>query len=121
MNTDGAIFDKMWCCGVGVVVRNERGEIMGAMSKKFELPFRVLEVETKAVEEGVVFAGDLGLKDIFIESDAQLVVQSLGKQSIPPSSIRLVVNGIWEGLKFFNAWELSHVRRGGNKSCSHLG
>ena len=48
------------------------------------------------------------------------MVQSLGKQSIPPSSIRLVVNGIWEGLKFFNAWELSHVRRGGNKAAHIL-
>ena len=120
MNTDGAIFDEMRCYGVGVVIRNERGEIMGAMSKKIELPLGVLEVETKAVEEGVVFAGDLGLKEIIIESDAQLVVQSLGKQSTPPSSIRLVVDGIREGLKFFNAWETSHVRRGGNKAAHIL-
>ena len=120
MKTDEAIFDEMRCCSVGVVIRNDRGEIAGAMSKKLELPLGVLEVETKAVEEGMVFAGDLGLKEIIIESDAQLVVQLLGKQSNPPSSIRLVVDGIREGLKFFNAWETSHVQRGGNKAAHIL-
>ena len=62
-----------------------------------------------------MFVGDLGLRDIIIESDAQLMVKSLGKQSVPPSSINLVVEGIKERLKGFNAWEVSHTRRNGNK------
>ena len=74
-----SIFDEIRSCGVGVDIRNEKGEIMGTMSKKLELPLGVLEIEIKAIEEGVVFAGDLGLKDIIIESDTMLVVKSLGK------------------------------------------
>ena len=103
VNTNGATFDDIKCFGVGVVIKNERGEIMGALSKKFMLPLGGLEAEAKAIEDGVVLAWDLRLKDIIIESDALLVTNYLGKQSVMPSSIRKVVEGILEGLRKFNA------------------
>ena len=103
VNIDGATFDDIKCYGVGVVVRNERGELMGALSKKFGLPLGGLEAEAMAVEEGVALAWDLRLKDIIIESDALLVTNSLENQSVMPSSIRKVVEGILEGLRKFNA------------------
>ena len=114
VNTDEATFDDIKCFGVGVVIRNERGEIMGGLSKKFMLPLGGLEAEAKAVEDGVVLAWDLRLKDIIIESDALLVTNYLGKQSVMLSSIRKVVEGILEGLRKFNAWDVNHTRKSGN-------
>ena len=86
-----------------MVVRNERGEIMGALSKKLGLPLGGLEAEAKAIEEGMELAWDLGLKDIIIESDALLATNSLEKQDVIPSAIRKVVKGILAGLRRFNA------------------
>ena len=76
MNTDGAVFRETRSCGIGVVVRNEKGQIMGALCRRLELPLRALEAEAKVVEEGIQFARDLGLDQIVIECDSQVVVNS---------------------------------------------
>ena len=53
---------------------------MGAMCKKVNLPLAALEIEARVVEERILLAWDLGLKDIIVESDAQTMTTAMKTQ-----------------------------------------
>lgn len=94
---DGAVFKELNCYVVRVVIRNERGQIMGAISKRIDLLLGALEVEAKAVEEGIRLARELGLSPIIVEGDTQIMMNTISSPDQSPSSIKKVI----EGIKFW--------------------
>lgn len=92
VNVDGAVFKESGSYGIGIVIRNEKGQIMGAMSKKMHIPLGALEVEAKAFEEGILLVGNLSLKNIILEGDAKVVTDVLAGYNSPPSSIRMIIS-----------------------------
>ena len=116
---DGVVFTKVGCCGVRVVIRNEEGLLMEAMSKKVHFPLRAMEVEAMVMEEGIQLTRDLGLRDIDMESDAQMVVLVVGGTAPGPCSIQNIVEGAKQGLSAFSLWSCAHVRRQCNMAA-HL-
>ena len=119
VNVDGTVFEESGSCGIGVVTRNERGLLMGEMSKKLDLPLGALEVEAKAFEEGILLAGDLGLGKIVLEGDAKLVTDALAGYCSPSSSIQMIIGGIQRWSFNVQAWQVTHVCRMGN-CVAHL-
>ena len=53
-----------------LTVRDEEGNVIAAMSRKLDLPLGALELEAKALETGVKFAEEVGLKDVVFEGDS---------------------------------------------------
>ena len=64
VNFDGAIFDDLRAVGIGVVVRNEHGEVVTALAEQIPTPDSIFTLETLAARRVVLFARDIGLHHV---------------------------------------------------------
>ena len=104
---------------MGVIIRDDRGRVEAALSKKVWVPLGVLEAVAKAFEAGLFLARDIGIQDIILEGDSLIIYNALCGTSLPPSSVALIVLGMLDVCKEFRRIEFSHVKRMGNR-LAHL-
>ncbi|KAL0013454.1 hypothetical protein SO802_000523 [Lithocarpus litseifolius] len=115
VNSDGAMFSKRRCSGIGVVIRDEQGRVVAAMSKNLQVPLGALEVEAKAVEEAVNFARDIGIQDIIVESDSMVFCSALQKEVDVSPAIDNIIAGTLLQLQYFRKTDVKHTRKEGNR------
>ena len=48
INVDGAVFKEQKSAGVGIIIRDDAGQLIGAYSKEIKAPLGAIEVEAKA-------------------------------------------------------------------------
>ena len=92
---------------------------MGVLCKKVAAPWGALEVKAKATKTGILLAWDLGLKDIVVEGDSQLVMFALKGSVNPALVIQKVVEGSQRCLSHFKTWRAERVKRN-NNGAAHL-
>ncbi|KAK9987987.1 hypothetical protein SO802_028226 [Lithocarpus litseifolius] len=109
VNVDGAVFQQLDAVGIGVVARNHTGHCLAAMSKKLWVPLGPLEAKAKAMEEGIDFAWDIGLRDVVFETDSEVLYKSLTGSITPPATIQNIVSSCILRLQDFRAVQLTHV------------
>ena len=119
INVDGAVFGAQKVAGIGILVRDAEGYVVGACSKRNKAPLGAMEVEAKALEAGVQFAKDLLIHDILLESDSLNLINALKELAPPPASAAAIVYGVLSSLHDFRSVEFSHVCRLGNRPA-HL-
>ena len=81
VNVDGALFEADNTASLGVVIRNEHGQVMASLFKHILLPPTVLEVEALAVRRGLELAVKMGFRNIVLESDSQILITTLREGS----------------------------------------
>nr|XP_023873208.1 uncharacterized protein LOC111985788 [Quercus suber] len=120
LNVDGAVFADQKAAGVGALIRDEEGKVIGALSKKITAPLKALEIEAKAVEVGLQFAKDLSIQEFILEGDSLLVINALKELSLPPSSVAAIISSSMSVSHEFRKIVFSHVRRQGNRPAHSL-
>ena len=115
INVDDAVFKEQKMVGVGILIRDEEGQLVGACSKKIEAPLGAIEAEAKATELGLHFAKNMSIQDFTLESDSLTLINALRDLSPPPSSIAALVYSSVAVSHPFCCVDFSHVGRNGNR------
>ena len=114
VNYDDACFVDEEKAGIGVVVRNDRGQVMGFLAEKIEMPPTVEVLEAMAVRRAMIFMEELGLRHAVFEGDSELVVKALVGLCPDRSSIGHIIKDCKSLRGVFQTCSFSHVRWQGN-------
>ena len=114
VNVDGAIFKHRNQAGIGVVIRDKNGVVIAALSKLVNAPLEAVEIEAKAMESGVIFARDVGIREAMFEGDSLTICRALQGEGEAPSSTHNILAITLEQASGFRLSCFSHVKRQGN-------
>ena len=117
-NVDGVVFLDLKAMGIGTVIKNEKGSVVVALSRKIYAPLGAIEAEAKAFEMGLQFAKDVGVHDLILEGDSLNVYRALLSLTSPPPTVDGVIIGVQKACLEFCYVGFSHVRRQGNRPAA---
>ncbi|XP_023875934.1 uncharacterized protein LOC111988377 [Quercus suber] len=120
VNVDGAVFSKRKLAAMGVVIRDEEGQLIATLCRKLYTPLGPLETEAKTMEVGIMFAREVGIRDVLFEGDSLVLNNAIhGLNKIDPS-VQNVVKGILQSVQGFRTFAFSHTKRQGNAPAHAL-
>ena len=62
INFDGALFSKENKLGIGVVIRDENGLVLGSYTKRLSQAYSAMEIEAMAAATTLVFSSEMGMR-----------------------------------------------------------
>ena len=94
LNFNAAVFANREASGVGVVIRNEKREVMAALSAKGATVVDSEEAEMLACQKALEFAVDASFSNLIIEGDNVNVMQTISSTQPNLSQLGLVNENI---------------------------
>ncbi|KAK9987897.1 hypothetical protein SO802_028136 [Lithocarpus litseifolius] len=116
VNFNGTIFAEEGLAGLGVVIRNDHGQIMASLTQQIPLPGSVIEVEVFAARKALELTLDLGFDKITLEGDSEVLINSLVKGGNSLAHYGHLIADVHMLMARFSLLGLSHVRR----HCNNL-
>ena len=119
LNFDAAIFSDLNYLGSGVIIRNEKGDVMALMSARAPPVNDSEEAKILACRKAIEFAIDAGFTELIMEGDNTAVMQALTSSGANQSHLGHIIQDIqWlaQGLRWVR---FSCVNRGVN-SVAHV-
>ena len=68
---------KIYLVGVGVIIRDNQGDPIGALTMPVPISQSVAELEALACQQAVQFALEIGLNRVVVEGDFVTIIEAL--------------------------------------------
>ena len=114
VNVDAAVFAKINASGFGVVVRNERAEVMASLATKRPSIQDSEEVEVLACRKASEFAMDAGFMDVVLEGDNSSVMWAISTGRANRSRLGHIYEDIQCLAASFQCFTIKFVKRSAN-------
>jgi ribonuclease HI len=120
VNVDGGARGNPGPAAIGVVLRDEEGEVLGEVGETIgEATNNVAEY--KALLRGIELAGEHGATDLNLIGDSELVVRQVeGRYKVKNAGIKPLHEEVKRALSSFDSWSIAHVRRAENADADRL-
>ncbi|KAK6147870.1 hypothetical protein DH2020_018782 [Rehmannia glutinosa] len=119
-NVDASVSYASKQTGIGMVLRNDRGEFLVARTITFPGTYQIREAELIGLREILSWIFGMGLKQVIFESDAKVVIDNLRSVDIGESEYDAILNECRIVLNGEPDFSMSFVRRGGNMVAHEL-
>ena len=120
INFDAVMFADSKASNFWVVIRNDKCEVMVALSAKGSLEMDSEEAEVLARRKALEFALDAGFTNMVLERDNIGVMRSIQSNGVNNSSLGHIYGDIHCLIASFRAWSVSYVKRTTNSVAHSL-
>ncbi|KAL5560825.1 hypothetical protein UlMin_037036 [Ulmus minor] len=120
VNSDAAWCSKQKKFGMGAIIRDFTGKVLGSVATPILASVSVAVAEAWAIERGAALAKQLGFPAVVLESDCLAVTKALDLRTANMAEINYVFESIYEICNDFNLYKFSHTPRMGNQVAHSL-
>ena len=114
LNFDATVFSNSGRTGYGAIIRNEKGEVMAAMTASGLMVHKSDEAEFLACQRAIEFAMDAAFSRKITEGDNINVIHAISSSLEKTSPFGNVVDDIRHLIRGLQWVSVSCIRRGGN-------
>ncbi|XP_065622475.1 uncharacterized protein LOC136064535 [Quercus suber] len=119
INTDAAAFDDGRNSCIGVVIRDNKGKVLAALSKVLTASFSAKASKALAMQEGVLLATETDFSHAIFESDALSIIQAIN-DSFHSGELGHIIRNIREVSAAFIWCSFHHLKREGKRVAHEL-
>ncbi|KAL5570726.1 hypothetical protein UlMin_020323 [Ulmus minor] len=120
VNSDAAWCSKRKKFGLGSVIRDYAGKVLGSVATPISSSVSVAVAESWALEKGAALAKQMGFSAVVLESDCLGVTKALESRNIHDSDLSYVFDSIYEICNGFDMYKFSYTPRTSNQVAHSL-